>query len=311
MERMKIIFFSGRAHPALAKCVAAELGVELSACILENFPDDEFRVELLGSVERRDVYILQPTSPPSADCFLELVLMADAAKRAGAARVTALVPYFGYARQDRRTAGREPVGARVVAEMMETRIDRVVTVDLHTPAIEGFFRIPVEHLSAVPLLAEALQAETSPSSVLVAPDLGAAKLARHYSKFLDLPLVYVHKSRLSAREVGVREVVGEVRDRSPILVDDMITTGGTLISAMKALLDRGCAPYFTIAATHGVLVGDALRRLAAFPLSKLMLTDSIPTPDSNDLPMHVVSLKKILAEAIRKLSGNLTVRTFC
>jgi ribose-phosphate pyrophosphokinase len=302
--RVKIILFSGRAHSQLAKAVAAEVGVELGPCILENFPDDEFRVELLADTEGRDVYILQPTSPPSADHFLELLLMADAAKRAGAARVTAVLPYFGYARQDRREAGKEPVAARVVAEMMEIKIDRVVTVDLHTPAIEGFFRIPVEHLSAVPLLAQALRAETSPLSVLVAPDLGAVKLVRHYSKFLDLPLAYVHKSRLSATEVGVREIVGEVRDRSPVLVDDMITTGGTLISAMTALLERGCVPHFTIAATHGVLVGDALQRLTSLPVSRVILTDSIPQPHFRHPAAKAVSLSRLLAEAIKKLSGN-------
>lgn len=301
---MKIILFTGRAHPELANSVAAEVGVEPGPTILEDFPDHEFRVELLADTEGQDVYILQPTSPPSADHFLELLLMADAAKRAGAARVTAVVPYFGYARQDRREAGKEPVAARVVAEMMEIRIDRVVTVDLHTPAIEGFFRIPVEHLSAVPLLAQALRAEASPSSVLVAPDLGAVKLVRHYSKFLDLPLAYVHKSRLSATEVGVKEIVGEVRDRSPVLVDDMITTGGTLISAMTALLERGCAPHFTVAVTHGVLVGDALQRLTSFPLSRLILSDSIPQPHFRHPAVKIVNLSKLLAQAIKRLSGS-------
>ncbi len=308
---MKILLFSGRAHPELAASVAAEMGVELSPCILENFPDDELRVELLADTEQRDVYILQPTSPPSAERFLELVLMADAAKRAGAARVTAVLPYFGYARQDRRTAGREPVAARVVAEMMESRIDRIVTVDLHTPAVEGFFRIRVEHLSAVPLLALTLRAEVSPSSILVAPDLGAVKLVRHYSKFLNLPLIYVHKSRVSASEVAVQEVVGEVRDRSPILVDDMISTGSTLISAMRALLDQGCAPHFTIAASHGVLVGDALQRLNSLPVSRLVLTDSIPHAAFRGPAARTVSLSKLLAQAIKKLSGDPDVDSFC
>jgi ribose-phosphate pyrophosphokinase len=303
--RVKIILFSGRAHPGLAESVAADVGVELSPCILENFPDDEFRVELLENTERGDVYILQPTSPPSADRFLELMLMADAAKRAGAARVTAVLPYFGYARQDRRTAGRDPVGARVVAEMMESRVDRVVAVDLHAPAIEGFFRIRVEHLSAVPLLAQALQAETSSSSVLIAPDLGAVKLARNYSKLLGLPIVYLHKSRTGASEVSVRNVVGEVTDRSPILVDDMISTGGTLISAMKALLDRGCTPHFTIAATHGLLVGDAFHRLTSLPVSRIILTDSISQPAFTGPAAKTVSLSRLLGEAIKKLSGRL------
>jgi ribose-phosphate pyrophosphokinase len=304
MGREKIALFSGRAHPALAAAVAAEFGIQPGNCVLENFPDGEFRVEILEEVESRHVFILQPTSPPAADRFLELMLMADACKRAGALRVIAVIPYFGYARQDRRAQAGEPVGARLIAELMERRIDRIVTVDLHTPSIEGFFQIPVDHLSAIPLLAEALRKELEPTSVLVAPDLGAVKMARAYSRLLDLPVAYVHKTRLSGSAVQVREVVGRVEGRSPVLVDDMISTGGTLISAMKAFLERGCLPRFTIAATHGLLVGDAVQRLASFPLSRVILTDSIEKTGFGSLPVHVVSLKKTLAEAMQKLMSD-------
>lgn len=306
MGRARIALFSGRANPGLAGAVASELGIKQGGCVLENFPDGELRVEILDALEGCHVFILQPTAPPAGDHFLELMLMADACKRAGALRVIAVVPYFGYARQDRKTRPGEPVGARLMAELMENRIDRIVTVDAHTPAIEGFFRIPVEHLSAIPILAEALRPELSPSSILVAPDLGAVKMARRYAEFLDLPIAYVHKTRLSGTKVRVREVVGEIEGRSPILVDDMISTGGTLISAMRALLDKGCLPRFNIAATHGLLVGDALERLSSLPLSAVVLTDSIAMPHFGSLSVRVVSLKQILAHAIERLTGNAT-----
>jgi ribose-phosphate pyrophosphokinase len=221
MERAKIVLLSGRAHPDLGAAVAAELGGEPGRCILETFPDDELRIEILEAVEGRQVFILQPTAPPAAEHLFELMLMADACKRAGASRVIAVVPYFGYARQDRRSHSGEPVGARLMAELMEQRIDRLVTVDLHTPSIEGFFRIPVEHLSAIELLAEAIRPELSPASVVVAPDLGAVKIARRYAELLDLPVAYVDKARLSGREVRAREVVGKVEARLPLLVDDI------------------------------------------------------------------------------------------
>ena len=302
MERAKIVLFSGRAHPALGAAVAAELGAEPGRCILETFPDREFRVQILEAVEGRQVFILQSTAPPAAKHFLELMLMADACRRAGASRVIAVVPYFGYSRQDRRANSGEPVGARLMAELVEQRIDRLVTVDLHTPSIEGFFRIPVEHLSAISLLAEAIRPELSPASVVVAPDLGAVKIARRYAELLDLPVAYVDKARLSGGEVCAKEVVGNVEARLPLLVDDMITTGGTMLSAMKALLDKGCLPRFAIAAAHGVLVGNAVQELASFPLSSVVLSDSIAMPDFGTLPVRVISLQKTLAQTIRRLS---------
>ena len=299
------MLFSGRGHPDLGAAVAAELGIEPGKCILETFPDHELRVEILEAVEGRQVFILQPTGPPAAEHFFELMLMADACKRGGAASVIAVVPYFGYARQDRRAHPGEPVGARLMAELMEQRLDRIVTVDLHTPSIEGFFRIPVEHLSAISLLAEAIRPELSPASVVVAPDLGAVKIARRYAELLDLPVAYVDKARLSGKEVLAREVVGKVEARLPLLVDDMITTGGTMISAMKALLDKGCLPRFAIAATHGLLVGNAVQDLASFPLSSVVLADSIAMPDFGALPVRVVSLKKALAQTIQRLTTSI------
>lgn len=299
---MILTVFAGRGNYPLAQAVAARLGITPGRCLLEDFPDGEIQVEIEQDILGHDVYLIQPTSPPVADHLLELLLLADACRRAGAGRLTGVVPYFGYARQDRRAHGGEPVGARLLADLLSSRLQRLITVDLHTPAIEGFFTLPVEHLSAVPLLAEALRSERAADQVIVAPDLGAAKLAQRYAEFLDLPVAYVHKVRHSGREVSVRSVIGEIEGRSPILIDDMISTGGTMISAIEALLEKGCRPNITLAASHALLAGPAVARLRDLPVRKILTTDSVPRPASV-LPMEIVSLDQLLAETISRLHG--------
>ena len=250
----------------------------------------------------RDVYLLQPTSPPVDEHLLELLFLADACRRAGAARSTAVIPYLGYARQDRRARGREPVGARVVADMLGAAgISRVVAVELHSPALEGFFALPLEHLSAVPVLAEAARPWMTGNGVVVAPDLGAAKLADRYARILDLPVAIVHKTRLSGDEVSVHRITGEVRDRAPLIVDDMISTGGTIEVAIKALREAGCAPDITVVASHGLFVGPARQRLSTVAAQRYIVTDSVPGAVGTTLPVQVVSVSGLLAEAIRRL----------
>lgn len=297
---MPLTLFAGRGNHPLADSVAAELGITVGPCRLEYFPDGEIRVEIEQDIQGHDVYLIQPTSPPVADHLLQLLLLADACLRGGAARLTAVVPYFGYARQDRRVHGGEPMGARLMADLLGTRLQRIVTVDLHNPAIEGFFTIPVEHLSALPLLAEALRSTRSDGQVIVAPDLGAAKLAQSYAEILDLPLAYVHKVRRSGREVSVRSVIGEVEGRAPILVDDMISTGGTMVSAIEALLERGCRSDITLAATHALLVPPALEILRDLPVRRIVATDSVPTTAGAG-EVETVSLKGLLSATIFRL----------
>ncbi|TAK66132.1 MAG: ribose-phosphate pyrophosphokinase, partial [Dehalococcoidia bacterium] len=254
-----------------------------------------------------DVYVVQPTSPPADRHLFELLLIADAARRAGAARVSAVVPYLGYARQDRRAAGREPVAARVVADVIGAgSIDRLVVVDVHTPAIEGFFSMPVESLTAVPRLAEAVQEHVDADSVLVAPDLGAGKLAERYGRALHppLPVAIVHKTRVSGSDVRVTRVTGDVRHRAPIIVDDMITTGATIEAAIDALLAEGSVPRITVVASHGLLVGNALARLRPLPIRRIIVTDSVPVPDAVALAIQRVSVAPLLADAIRRLHAN-------
>jgi ribose-phosphate pyrophosphokinase len=299
---VRLLLLGGSAHPSLCKRVARELGVEPARRTIERFPDGELHVGIEESVRGCDVHLLQPTCAPVDANLFELLLLGDACARAGAVRITALIPCFGYARQDRRTNGREPLSARVAADALRAgSIDRVVAVDLHSAALEGFFPVPVEHLTALPLLAAALRAELPADGVIVAPDLGAAKLAHGFAGLLELPAAVVHKARLGPEEVTVHAVAGEVRGRAPILVDDMLSTGATVEAAVRALLDQGARPEATIAATHGLFAGSAARRLRELPLRRCLVTDSVPPPAALLARVEVVGLAPLLAEAIRRL----------
>jgi ribose-phosphate pyrophosphokinase len=300
-----MILLAGSANPDLAGGVARALGVPLAACVLERFPDGELHVDLHESVRGQTVFILQPTSPPVEQHLFELLLLSDASRRAGAARRVAVMPYFGYARQDRRAAGREPIGARVAADVLAVAgIDRAVVVDLHSRAAEGFFAMPAEHLSAVPLLAEALRPADGDSAVVVSPDLGAVKLADRYARVLGCPVATVHKTRVSGREVKVQQIVGDVRDRSPFIVDDMISTGHTVAAAVRALLAAGCRPNVTVVATHGVFAERATELLRELPIGRVITTDSVAPRASAALPIEIVSIAPRLAEAIARLDRN-------
>jgi ribose-phosphate pyrophosphokinase len=300
-----LTLFAGSANPALADRVAQRLGHALSECDLEAFPDGELHVALRHSVRGHDVYLLQPTPQPVERHVIELLLLADACRRAGAARVTAVVPYFGYARQDRRATGREAVAARVIADLFDSRsFARVVAVDLHAAALEGFFSVPLEHLTAVPVLVDALRGDPVANGVVVAPDAGAGKLAERYARLLHLRMALVQKVRRSAGEVDVQGVTGDVRDRAPVIVDDMISTGATIAAATAALLAAGCATDITVVATHGLFVGDARSRLAALPLRRLIVTDTVAVPELPGLPLRVASVDALLAETITRLHGD-------
>jgi len=299
---MPLTLLAGLANVPLAAAVAEQLGVPLGSRLLQRFPDGELHVELQESVRGHDVYLFQPTSPPVEAHLLELLFLADACRRAGAANLTAVVPYFGYARQDRRASGREAVGARLIADLLAASgLQRLVVLDLHSAPLEGFFAIPVEHLSAVPLLADAVCPLLAPNTVVVAPDLGAVKLAERYASRLHLPMAIVDKERLSGEEVRVRRVVGRVEGCPVLVVDDMISTAGTVQAAIQALLAAGCAPEVTVAACHALFVGPAVERLRAVPVRRLVVTDSVAAPAQLPFPVQGVSLAPLLAEAIRRL----------
>jgi len=296
---MTLAVIAGSANEPLAASISAELGVKLHERLAQRFDDGELHVEIEESIRGCDVYVIQPTSLPVDEHVMELLFLADACRRAGAARLTAVVPYFGYARQDRRASGREPVGARVIADLIEAAgFTRVVAVDLHAPEIEGFFHMPVEHLSAAALLARAIR--TTRDMVIVAPDLGAVKLAERYQAFLQLPVVVLHKSRLSGSAVALRTIIGDVKDRAPLIVDDMITTGATIEAAVTGLLDAGCKPDVSVLATHALFVGPAIARLQALSIRQLIATNSV-NATAVPVPFQVVNLAPMLADAIARL----------
>ena len=279
---MSLKILAGSANLSLAENIARNVNVKLVQRVLERFPDGELHIELQESVRGHDVYLIQPTCPPVDEHLFELLLMTDACRRAGAVHLTAVIPYFGYARQDRRAHGREPLSVRLIADLLVTSgIQRVVAVDLHSQGVESAFAIPVEHVSAVPILAEAVRPSVPRNAVIVSPDLGAVKMAERYAKLLDLPVAIIHKTRISGAEVSVQRIVGDVRDKQVLVVDDMISTGGTIEKAIKALLEAGClSSGIKVAASHGLLVGPAAERLgnclsrrSMFPTACLRLID--------------------------------------
>ena len=304
-EASTLTLVHGSANGALAASIASELGIALGRCVIHRFPDGEMQVEVLDNPRARDIYVVQGTHPPVGENLLELLLIVDAYRRAGAWRITAIIPYFGYARQDRRRHGRESLGARLVTELLgAAAVDRVVAVDLHTPAIEGCFMHPLEHLTAVPLLADRARSLVGDSAVVVSPDLGAVKLAERYAERLGLPMAVVHKLRTSGADVKAQGVVGAVEGRAPIIVDDMVTTAGTVEATVLALIERGAREEITVVATHGLLVGPARARLEALPIRRIIVTDSIPGPERPlSIPIERVSLAPLLAETVRRLHG--------
>ena len=300
---MSLEILSGSANIPLAENVATTLGVTPVQRILQRFPDGELHIEIQDSVRGCDVYLIQPTCPPVDEHFFELFLLADACRRAGATHLTAVIPYFGYARQDRRAHGREPVSTRLVADLIAASgLQRAVVVDFHSHAVESAFSIPVEHVSAISALADAVRPSVHKDAVVVSPDLGAVKMAERYAKFLNLSVAIIHKSRISGTEVSVQRIVGDVSGKEVLVVDDMISTGGTIEKAIKALLDAGCSPAgLKVVASHALLVGAAAERLGKLPIEKIYVSDSVPVPEQFPIALQVSSIADLLAETIQRL----------
>lgn len=291
---------AGPASIPLGQEVAELLAVRQVAYDCQRFPDGEAEFDIRDSVRGRDVYLLQATSPPVDQHLIELLLLADACRRAGAARLTTVIPYFGYARQDRRT-NRRSLGGRVAANVIGTGgFDRLMLIDAHTASIEGFFDIPIDHLTAVPILAEAARRSRQDNSVVVAPDLGGVKRAREYARLLELPMAFVQKTRVSGEAVEAHGVIGEVRGRIPILVDDMLSTGGTIEAAVRALRVAGAIEPAVVVVTHALLVGRARDVLRRLPVSKLIVGNTVPVEDAVDLRLDITSVAPLIATAIRR-----------
>lgn len=299
-SRGQLELLSGTAHPGLAREIAGHLGVAVGPLVVSRFPDGEVHVAIDASVRGKDVYVVQPTCPPVNENLVELLIILDALCRASAGRITAVIPYYGYARQDKKTAGREPITARLAADMLVTAgANRILTVDLHSPQIQGFFGIPVDHLTAVSVLAEHLRAAELKDAVVVAPDAGRVGMATEYANRLGFPVVIIHKRRTGPEQTEAACVVGEVRGKHPIVIDDMITTGRTIDCSVQALLDEGAMPEVRVAVTHAVLVGKALDCLSNPAILEVAVTNTVPVgPEKQIEKLKVASIAPLIASAI-------------
>jgi ribose-phosphate pyrophosphokinase len=297
--RGPLMMLSGSAHPALAQEVARTLGMPLGVVTIRRFADGEIFVRVDENVRGRDTFIIQPTHSP-ADNILELLLLIDAARRASAARITAVVPYFGYARQDRKDQPRVAIGAKLMANMIVAAgADRVLGVDFHQHQLQGFFDIPVDHLYAAPVLTRYFRDKQLENLVVVAPDVGAAKMARGFAKRLDATIGIIDKRRPTANVSEVLNVIGEVEGRDCLIADDMIDTAGTVAQAVVALKDRGARNVYCCA-THAVLSGPAVERLSTSPVTEVVVTDTIAIPEAKRFPqLTVLSVGELIARAVR------------
>jgi len=297
------VVISGTANPPLARAIAAELGLSLAKCRIERFPDGEVTVEVEQSVRQRQVFLVQPTAPPVNDHLVELIALADACRRAAADWITAVVPYFGYARADRRKARRVPIMARAAANVIEASgIDHLVTLDLHSPQVEGFFEIPVESLTAVPTLVDAVRERVDPQTVIVSPDFGAVERANALARRLGCDIAIVPKRRVSGSEVEAGEPIGRVEGRPCLIVDDMISTGGTIVKAIETLQRAGARDGVRVVATHGVFAAGAQQRLFAAGVEELLVTDTLPAPADEAPDVRRISVAPLLATALRRLA---------
>ncbi len=301
-----VSIFSGNANAPLAAAIAAQMEVPLGRCKVARFSDGEIAVEIGENVRGLDVYILQSTCTPVNDSLMEMLIMADALRRASAMNITAVIPYFGYARQDRKVVGRTPITAKLVADMITTaRIDRVLTIDLHAGQIQGFFNIPVDNLYAMPVLLDEVRKLNLVDAVMVSPDAGGVERARAYAKRLDANLAIIGKRRERANVSEVMNIIGDVKGRDCVILDDMIDTAGTLANAARALLDHGARRVYA-AATHAVLSGPAVGRITESPLTKVIITDTVPLREEarGNPKFQVASVSRLLGEAIRRIHNS-------
>ncbi len=296
--------FSGTANPELAKKICNYLKVPLGECIIKRFSDGELFVEIKENVRGADVFIIQSTCPPVNEYLMELLIMIDAARRASARRITAVIPYYGYARQDRKTAPRTPISAKLVANLIVTAgARRVLTMDLHAGQIQGFFDIPVDHLYALPVFLKYIKDTFSNTEiVIVSPDAGGVERAREYAKRLNTTIAIVDKRRERPNESAVMNIIGEVKNKVAIIIDDMVDTGGTMCQAAKALLEKGAIEVYGMA-THPVLSGNAIEKIKNSPLKALLVSDTIPLKEEVKVlnKIKVLSVAELLGEAIKRI----------
>lgn len=305
MERLKI--FTGNSNPSLVQDIAKELGCEVGKSEVSRFSDGEISVSIQESVRGADCFVVQSTCTPINENLMELLIMIDALKRASAERITAIIPYFGYARQDRKAKPRDPISAKLVADLISTAgAHRVLTMELHTLQIQGFFDIPVDHLISAPLFSNYIKewAEFNPEEfVILAPDFGAVSRARQFSKRIGCPIALVDKRRPKANVSEVMNIIGEVKNKKIILVDDIIDTAGTICNSAKAIVEQGGAKEVYVYAAHGVLSGDAIEKLKTDYIKKITFLNTIEIPEEKMLDKFtVLNIAPVMAEAISRIN---------
>ena len=304
------VLFTGNANPVLAAEIASHLGIEVGQATVGRFSDGEVTVEILQNVRARDVFVVQPTCAPTNENLMELAFMVDALKRASARRITAVIPYFGYARQDRRPRSmRVPISAKVVANMLETvGVERLLTMDLHADQIQGFFDIPVDNIYASPVLLSDLKSKNYPNLVVISPDVGGVVRARALAKQLGCDLAIIDKRRAAANMSEVMHVIGEIEGRNCVIMDDMIDTAGTLCKAAEVLKERGAKSVYAYC-THPVFSGTAIERIHASQIDEVVITNTIPLSDAAKAcpKIRQLSVAFLFAETIRRISDGESV----
>ncbi|MCH7344493.1 ribose-phosphate pyrophosphokinase [Pelomonas sp. CA6] len=307
---LNTVLFTGNANPSLSQEIATHLGLELGKAVVGRFSDGEVTVEIQQNVRARDVFVIQPTCAPTNENVMELLIMVDALKRASARRITAVMPYFGYARQDRRPRStRVPISAKVVANLLETvGVERVLTMDLHADQIQGFFDIPVDNIYASPVLLSDLKARNYTDLVVVSPDVGGVVRARALAKQLGCDLAIIDKRRPAANVSEVMHVIGEIDGRNCVIMDDMIDTAGTLVKAAEVLKDRGAKRVFAYC-THPILSGPAIERISGSHLDEVVITNTIPLSEAAKAcgKIRQLSVAFLFAETIRRISDGESV----
>jgi len=305
----KLAIFSGNANLDLAKAICKDLKVKLQDALVGRFSEGEIRVKINENVRGKDVFVIQPTCPPSNDSLMELLIMIDALRRASASRITAVIPYFGYARQDRKDQPRVPITAKLVANLLTTAgANRVLTMDLHAGQIQGFFDIPVDHLFSVGVFVDYFSKMNIKDLVAVSPDVGSIKMARAYAKRVSAGLAIIDKRRVSPEKAEAMHIMGEVEGKNVIIIDDLIATGSSLIEAVEAL-KKAKAKTIYAAIAHGILSGPAIERIdQCSGLAKLLITDSVPlNKEKEHAKIEVLSVSSLLAEAIKRIHNEESV----
>lgn len=305
-----IKLFACNSNIPLAEKIAAQLGLPLSKCTVGKFSDGEINVSIGETVRGSDVFIIQSTCTPVNDNLMELLIMIDAMKRASAGRITAVIPYFGYARQDRKSKSRDPISAKLVADLISAAgADRVLTMDLHAAQIQGFFNIPLDHMEGMPILSQYIERKNLEDLVIVSPDLGSVNRARKIANRLDVPIAIIDKRRPKPNVSEIMNIIGDIKDKNLLIIDDIIDTAGTLCNAANALIERG-AKSVRACATHGVLSGPAIQRIQDSALEEILLLDTIALPEEKRIDkIKQTTVASVFADAIRRIYADQSVST--